>query len=460
MTTTDKQAVADVVVVGAGVAGLEAARRLVQAGLKVIVLEARPRAGGRIDTHRPRGWPGPVEGGAEFVHGRPRELIKALAAARAHLGEHVAGHHLARAGDIRRSDSTWAAAQGILERIPGEDISFEAALRRPGVLGAAPPRVRALLRSYVEGFNAADAARVSARGLVRQTAASEGEGGDRMFRVLDGYDRLVTHLARPLAPGHGDGRSMLQLGAVVTDIFWRPGPDGARVRWRSAYGGAAGTTRARAVLVTLPLGVLKSRPPQPGAVRFVPPLPPAKHLAIEHLGMGTVTKVVLRFRVPVHAGPLAALPSDLSFLHAPSAAMPTWWIPRPLAANQLVGWVAGPAAARFARAVSRSPGRDPVRTAVAGLARALRSPAGELLSAIDDARVFDWASEPYTRGAYSWVPAGAIEAPAALGLPVAQRLFFAGEATATAGDPGTVHGALATGRRAADEIMRQFAARR
>src|SRR6185312_10595253 len=72
---------ADVIVIGAGVAGLEAARRLLDGGLSVVVLEARPRVGGRIDTHRPTGWPGPIEGGAEFVHGRPKGLVAALEAA-------------------------------------------------------------------------------------------------------------------------------------------------------------------------------------------------------------------------------------------------------------------------------------------------------------------------------------------------------------------------------------------
>ncbi|HET6150954.1 MAG TPA: NAD(P)/FAD-dependent oxidoreductase [Polyangia bacterium] len=452
----------DVVVIGAGVAGLEAARRLVKAGLRVLILEARPRVGGRIDTHRPPGWADPIEAGAEFVHGRPSALIRALALAHARIGVHPARHHLARAGTVRAAGAPWAAAQRLLDRLPDEDVAFDAVLRRRDFAAGAPRQVRALVRSFVEGFNAADARRVSARWIVQQADASEAEHGERAYRVLGGYDQLPRHLARPFTTGAGDGRAVLRLSSVVDDIHWRQRGAGVRVRWRSALGGAGGTAQARAALVTLPLGVLQLDPPRPGAVHFLPPLPPAKRLAIRRLAMGSVTKLVLRFRAPVTGGVLGRLPSDLSFLHTPSAPIPTWWIPHPHSASELVGWVAGPAAARFSRRArgrrsTVAPGSDPVRTAVAGLARALGLGLGAALDAVEDARVFDWATDPYARGAYSWIPAGALDAPAALAQPLEGRLFFAGEATDTAGDPGTVHGAMATGQRAAGQILRQLA---
>jgi monoamine oxidase len=460
----DGAATADVAVLGAGVAGLEAARRLIAAGHKVVVLEARSRAGGRIATQRFSGWPGPVEAGAEFVHGRPRELIRALKAAGARLGEHEARHHVARAGVFQPAGASWLAAMALLERLPNEDVAFDDLLRRPEMRRAAPSTVRALLRGFVEGFNAADARQVSGRSLVRQAKAEKVEGADRLFRVVDGYDRLIEYLARPLtaaaaatatARGTGRARSILRVATTVTDVSWRARDGMVRVRWRDAYGSAGGTTRARAVLVTLPVGVLKLPPRSPDAVRFVPPLPPAKRLAIEQIQMGNVIKVIVRFRSPVHAGVLRRLPPDTSFLHTPSGPVPTWWVPRPLPANQLVGWIAGPAADRFARNHRH---RHRMHDAVAGLARAIGVPVGDVLAAIEDVHVFDWAEDPYARGAYSWLPAGAIAAPAALSLPLEGRLFFAGEGTDTAGDPGTVHGALATGHRAADEIIRHLAA--
>jgi monoamine oxidase len=82
-----------------------------------------------------------------------------------------------------------------------------------------------------------------------------------------------------------------------------------------------------------------------------------------------------------------------------------------------------------------------------------------LTASVEDARVFDWAADPWARGAYSWLPVGALDAPAALAAPLGGRLFFAGEATDLVGDPGTVHGAMTTGDRAAAEIIAALRAR-
>jgi monoamine oxidase len=223
---------------------------------------------------------------------------------------------------------------------------------------------------------------------------------------------------------------------------------------RSPHGGPLPALRARAALVTLPLGVLQARPPAPGAVAFDPPLPAGKRAAISRLAMGNVVKLVVRFRERLGEGPFAAVPRDASFLHVPGAPVPTWWRFGSGDHACLVGWVAGPAADRFA-ARHAGPHAPAVRlrAGLAGLAQALRVPVRALLAAVEDARGFDWASDPYARGAYSWIPVGATASPAELAAPLAGCLFFAGEATDLIGDPGTVQGALATGVRAAAEIV-------
>jgi len=436
---------ADVVVVGAGVAGLEAAQRLVRARLSVLVLEARPRTGGRIDTQRLSSWPAQIEAGAEFVHGRPPNLMRALAAARARVVPHPQRHERGRRGGVGGAERLWEQAQAVLEDLPDEDVAVADVLRRPEFARRLSPRARDMLIGFVEGFNASDARRVSTRSLVEQAEATEAEGGDALHRVRDGYDRLLRHLAAPVARRAG----ALRLATVVTDVRWR-GP-GVDVGVRGALGGAASRVRARAALITVPLGVLQAARGQIGAIRFVPALPRTKRLAIDRLAMGNVIKVVLWLRQPVGTGALAPLGRDMSFLHLGDAAVPTWWVPRPLPPTLLVGWVAGRRADEFARRYRDERAR--LRAAVHGLARATGIGSDDLTAAIADARVFDWGADPWARGAYSWIPVGGLDAPAALGAPIDGRLFFAGEATDTSGDPGTVHGAMKTGTRAAEQIV-------
>jgi monoamine oxidase len=336
-------------------------------------------------------------------------------------------------------------AQAVLDDLPREDVAVADVLRRPEFARRLSPAGRAMLIGFVEGFNASDARRVSALSLKEQAEATEAEGGDAAHRVLDGYDRLVHHLAAPLVRSEG----ALRLATIVREVRWRGA--GVEVGGRGALGGPPLRLRARAALITLPLGVLQAAPSSPGAVRFVPALPAAKRSAIARLAMGNVVKVVLRLRQPVGTGALAPLGRDMSFVHLGPAPMPTWWVPRPFPPTLLVGWVAGRRADAFA-ARYRSEGAR-LRAALGSLARGVGARAAAVAAAVEDARVFDWAADPYTRGAYSWIPVGGLDAPAALAAPLGGRLFFAGEATDMVGDPGTVHGAMTTGERAASEII-------
>ena len=360
-------------------------------------------------------------------------------------------HALVAGGNVHAAGRAWQQAQSWMERLPDEDASYDdvmAAGRRP-----LRPDVRRLLRGFVEGFNAADATRVSAKGLHQQAEAAQAEQGDRLFRVPGGYDALTEHLARPLLVR---GRVLLSL--AVTTV--RHGPPGIEAIANNTWGGPPVRLRAKVALVTLPLGILKTRR-GPGAVKFHPPLPAAKREAIARLAMGRVIKVVVRFRDRLGAGLFSNVGPSVNFLHLSRASVPTWWVPAPAPSSCLVGWVAGPAADRFADRFADHDGSDVgrIHAAVESLARGLGVSPRRLTGGIEDALLFDWGRDEWARGAYSWEPRGAVDAPAALAAPVDSRLYFAGEATNTNGDLGTVHGALATGRRAASEILKRFSRR-
>src|SRR5207248_1982605 len=197
---------------------------------------------------------------------------------------------------------------------------------------------------------------------------------------------------------------------------------------------------ADAAIITLPLGVL-----QAGAVRFVPDLPDKTAAACE-LVMGHVVKVVLAFHSAFWEE--RGL-SDLSFIHARGERFPTWWTTRPLATPILIGWAGGPAAEHL-----ELKGNDLIlKAAVASLASALKSDPHSIERRIDAAFVADWQEDPFSLGAYSYVPVGAITAPIRLAEPVANTWFFAGEATNSDGNAATMHGAIATRYRAAENLL-------
>lgn len=397
----------DAIVVGAGVAGLAAARALKLGGLEVVVLEARERIGGRVHTVRERGWPIPIEAGAEFVHGKPGALRGLSRGAREIRG----GHYVE--GPERRDD-LWESVMEKLGHLPSvRERPVGEALRTLRWRLRTTAEERQLAADFLEGFNAARLDRASVKAIAQQTRASAEIEGDRMARFPRGYDAVPGRLARGLR---------IERGVRVREVRWDR--SGVRLIARGSE-----WTSSRAI-VTLPLGVLKAR-----AVRFDPPLPRWKLRAIEALEMGPVVKIALLFAK-------ARWPADLGFLHAREEAVPTFWRPLPSRAPALIGW----AASRKADALR---GKDVAAIA----ARSLSSALGERVRPLR-ALVFDWQQDDLARGAYSWVPAGAMASQRALARPVG-TLHFAGEATHFDGACGTVHGAIETGIRAAGEVLRR-----
>jgi phytoene dehydrogenase-like protein len=156
----------DVVVVGAGAAGLAAADALRRAGLGVVVLEARDRIGGRIFTHRDARVPVPIELGAEFVHGEAPETNRLLREAGQALLDLGGESWERRGGRLHPAGEYWRLVDRVLSRISEEDPDLtldEWLAKKPG--GPSLARARTLTRRFVQGFHAADPARVSLRSL-------------------------------------------------------------------------------------------------------------------------------------------------------------------------------------------------------------------------------------------------------------------------------------------------------
>jgi len=406
---------AEVLVIGAGAAGLAAAAELAQAGRSVLIVEARDRVGGRCDTRRMPGLPVPVELGAEFIHGRPEATLALLERAGIPGVDSTRTQRFVDRGRLRPIDA-FAEAQKAMRAtavLKKHDLPFEAFLQQKKKLSRI---TRTFARMMVQGFDAADPARVSARDIAEewQTAL-----GSSQMRPQGGYRPLLQFLAKDLS---------IRLRTVVREI-----------RWQRGAVEIAGV-RARQAIITLPLGVLQS-----GSVRFSPALT-EKRAALEKLASGPVIRVALRFREPFWEERCP----NVAFFHSPLAPFPTFWTPLPMRAPLLTAWAGGPKAARLAGSTEK----EVIRNAV----RSVRSVFGRIPQP-EAACVQDWQADPFARGGYSYVKVNGHGARQALAAPVEQTLFFAGEATNTEGEAGTVGGALQSGIRAAQEIM-QLPARR
>ncbi|RZL07969.1 MAG: hypothetical protein EOO62_16260, partial [Hymenobacter sp.] len=228
----------------------------------------------------------------------------------------------------------------------------------------------------------------------------------------------------------------LYLATPVQEIRWQPG--------RAAVSTTTGATyHAQRVLCTVPLGVWQRPAGQPGYLGLSPDLP-AHRAAAAQLGFGDVIKFVLEFRTPFWQERLP----ELEFLLS-DAPVPTWWSqlpdPRPL----LTGWVAGPAAQRL-RIASASELLD---LALASLTQLLHVPLPELRAQLCASYVRNWGTEAHVYGAYSYPTVGSPAARAALATPVANTLFWAGEALFEGPAGGTVEAALASGQLAAQALL-------
>jgi len=432
---------ADVIVIGAGAAGLAAAARLTRAGRRVLLLEARDRIGGRIFTRREPHLACPIELGAEFIHGHAPLTRALLSGAGIASIDAAAQRWVLQEGELRQADEWFAQVIGALgasTALESADMSFDEFLEHTQLT----PVQRAAARRMAEGFDAADTARASARAIVGEWTGDTLSDSPQS-RPEGGYEGLLAALMAQMDAG----RLTLRLQCPVDEVQWSHGT--VKVRGR-LLGHSLQATAPRAI-VTLPLALLQDAT----AVTFCPPLTD-KRAALAQLATGSVIKVLLRFAEPFWENLQGGRYRDASFFIAPGTQLPTFWTPAPLRAPLLVAWMAGPRA--LALSASAGDGAHLVPPILAGL-ESLFGPDAGIAGLLEAYYCHDWQRDPYARGAYSYVLTGGTQARAALARPLHDTLFFAGEATDIKDESGTVAGALESGARAADEVLRSPPAR-
>ncbi|MGC1225199.1 MAG: NAD(P)/FAD-dependent oxidoreductase, partial [Candidatus Sulfotelmatobacter sp.] len=395
----------DVIVIGAGAAGLTAALELARQGLSVTVLEARNRIGGRMFTVHDEKCNSPVELGAEFIHGRFRELWNLLRSGKIRTTEVSGDSWCVRKKKLSKC-GFFSEVDEILNRMSdhGPDRSFQEFLDKccaSSKKNSHLQEARKQAIGYVSGFNAADPAIVGVHWLVKQMRAEEKIEGDRVFRAQNGYADLVAIFQRRIK----DAGVTLQTSTTVDSIRWRSG----RVETRTHGASGKETFISSHVLITVPLGVLQARQTENGAIRFVPDLPRQKQEAIQNIAMGKVVRVTLRFRerfwdpLPKAPAPSSQKMDNMSFLFSHDDWFPTWWTMSPLKLPFLTGW----APFRCAERLSGHNEAFVLEQSLRALHRLLRVSVQELESLFEHIYFHDWQTDPFSRGAYSYGKAGA-----------------------------------------------------
>ncbi len=413
----------DVVVIGAGLAGLGAARALRDAGRRAVVLEAADRIGGRAWTTQPAELGGVwFDMGAVWLHSAEVNPLVRLAEA--------AGEQLLRSDELRHERTfvgqrlatseeydDYAASWGRYEAKCAAMLRGVDDMPLAAVAQALPDDPWALTVETWEGP------------IICCASADEFSARDWLNNVLSGSN---------LVPQGGIGAFVARRLGQGLDVRLRT--PATRVSWGGpgvAVETPRGAITARSVIVTVSTGVLAA-----GTIAFDPPLPAETQATIHALPMGLAIKVALRatgpdrLDLPLHC----SVDHQVKYSGEPTMGFQCW----PYKRDYVQGWVGGPVAWELARAGNAA--------AVDFALGQLRSIFGSRVDRLFDAGqhlVTRWDADPWVRGAYSFVRTGDYGARAALAQPLADgRLLFAGEACHE-GMAGTVAGAWISGQDAA-----------
>jgi monoamine oxidase len=439
----------EVLILGAGAAGLACGQRLHRLGIPFTILEARNRVGGRAVTDYSLAPGLPLELGAQMIHGR-----------------HVVTHAWTR--ELGLTTRSWPISQRALfslnrrmGRFPwlafpgypgfGFRAFYDGIRTLPHRLSMMPPPDRSLAafldeerpslgaRRLVELLHAhtyaADSDEVGVRGPAEEDRRAGEPYGYRNFRLNEGYTELFRRRAAPFA-------DRIRMGVRVTAV--KHSSQGVRVQTRVEGETEPVNFEARAALITLPLGVLKSE-----AFLFDPPLPSPKRAAIQRIAFGMGYALQLRMA----GGDLIDRFGDFSLVWAGGAS--TFLRPGVRlrgAPDVITVFTVGREAAKRAAMGSR----DRIEATLQEFSAAL--PDSVRIGEVVQHSVQLWPADPLAQGAYSFLPPDVeLTEREVLAQPINNVLFFAGEATNWQGESATVHGAIETGYRAAEEIRKSLA---
>jgi monoamine oxidase len=416
----------DVIIIGAGAAGLYAMKELVSAGYKVCMLEAAETPGGRVATIEEHGFTGPVETGAEFIHGKLPVTFKLLKEAGVSY-EAVEGDMIGvQNGEWKHEehDNHWDKFLNELNNLR-TDITI---LQFLDTHFSDPEYVhlREAVQRFAQGFDLADISKASILPLRNEWKNID----KKQYRVKGGYMQLLNYLLKFSLQKN----AVIYLNACVNKIEYDTGVVIVTTTEKKTF-------ESDKLIITVSLGVLQS-----GSIEFKPGL--KDHgVAIQGIGFGSVIKILLEFKTSFWK----EFEDDIGFILS-NEEIPTWWTQLPRENNLLTGWLGGP------KAVEKvfEPEETLLQTALQSLSNIFRIPPAMLREELVHHKIICWQKNQFIKGGYSYSTLASEHARKVLSTPINDTIFFAGEAIVGGDSTGTVESALQSGKDTAALLMKKF----
>jgi monoamine oxidase len=418
-----------IIVIGGGIAGLTAARKLLEAGHRVTILEADNRLGGRILTTQGK-FSLPVELGAEFIHGKQPLTLALMMEARCKSVLRKGNHYTVVDGNPDKGELIDDGWNKLMQELRGlqRDMTLadflDTYFKDPEYAD-----LRERVCRFAEGFDIADVDRVSAIALRNEWSNNDEE---HQYHISGGYQHLINYLDKNVRAMGGT----ISMGSKVTEIKWRKGKITAMLEDGSLHD-------AEKMIITVSLGVLKR-----GGIRFDPPIRDCEE-AFQNIGFGGVIKFLFEFREPFWEGLTERSFKKTSFIFS-DAPVPTWWTQRPDAFPLLTGWLGGPATTRAPK------GADELYAqAERSLCYIMKINPAQLRSQLVHWQVINWNDDNNHFGAYTYPMVGTTNARRLLSTPIDDTIYFAGEGMHEGESSGTVEAAIASGLKVVESIVKE-----
>ncbi len=420
----------DVIIIGAGASGLMAAKILCEAKKKVCILEARDRIGGRVHTFMKTGFSKPVEGGAEFIHGNLDLTISLLKKAGIKYYETEGTLWQSKNKALIKRKDFIAHADQLMKKLKGvdHDISIAELLKKY----FADPKYEEMkisLQQYMEGYNAADINYASSLALKEEWENQD----DAQYRIEGGYGPLLEHIKNDCL----QNKCSIYLNTIAKNIEWKENDVEVMTSENKKF-------YSDKIIITVPLPFLTGKINE-GAISFEPAIP-AITQAAKQIGYGGVIKIVLEFTNAFwETGERKT--EDMLFIFSEEK-IPTWWTQLPDKTPMLCGWLAGPKADALANENDNSI----LQNALYSLSAIFNVEIKFLQQHLTGSHVHNWIKDPFSKGAYSYNSITTAAAKKILSTPVANTLFFAGEAL-DKNSNATVDAALHSGKDVAEKVL-------